>query len=166
MFQNFEKMSVHSRVWIYQTSRAMTAKEENMVAYDLKNFMDGWESHGIPLLGSAKVQDGRFVIIAVDETQKDASGCSIDTSTRWMKELGEKMGIDFFDRSLAYVKDKEIQTVAVFGLKQAVEQGNISPDTWVYNSSAVQTVSQLISQWKIPAAKSTFLARYFQKQVA
>ena len=128
--------------------------------------MESWESHGIPLLASAKVQEGRFVIIAVDETQKDASGCSIDTSTRWMKELGEKMNIDFFDRSLAYLKDKEIQTIPVFGLKTAVETGNILTDTWIYNNSSVQTVSQLISQWKIQAVKSPFLSRYFQKQVA
>lgn len=159
-------MLVHSRVWIYQTSRQLTAKEENMVAYSLKAEIDKWESHGIPLLGSVKVEEGRFVIIAVDETQKDASGCSIDTSTRWMKELGEKMDIDFFDRSLAYLKDKEIQTVPVFSLKSSIENGQISPDTWIYNNMAVQTISQLISQWKIPAAKSVFLSRYFKKLVA
>lgn len=166
MFQEFDKMSVSSRVWIYQSNRLMSAKEENVVAYTLKNAINAWDSHGVPLLGSVKVQDGRFVIIAVDESQKDASGCSIDVSTRWMKDLGEKMEIDFFDRSLAYMKEKEIYTVPVFSLKKAVEDGILDAETWIFNNSNVQTVSQLISQWKVQAAKSPFLSRYFTKQVA
>ncbi|KPM48196.1 hypothetical protein [Jiulongibacter sediminis] len=166
MFKDFDQMTVHSRVWVYQSDRLMTAKEENMVAYALKTTLEQWNAHGEDLLGSVKVQDGHFVIIAVDESHKLPSGCSIDSSVAWLKKLGEEMNINFFDRSWAFLSDNEIKTIPPFELKKAVENGLIKPDTLIYNSNAVQTIAQLHSNWKIPAAKSPFLARYFRVEAA
>lgn len=159
-------MTVHSRVWVYQSDRLMTAKEENMVAYALKSTLEQWNAHGEDLLGSVKVQDGRFVIIAVDESHKLPRGCSIDSSVSWLKKLGEEMSIDFFDRSLAYLSGNEIKTIPPSELKKAVEHGLLKPDMVIYNSNAVQTIAQLHTSWKIPAAKSPFLARYFKAEAA
>lgn len=166
MFKEFDQMTVNSRVWVYQTDRLMTAKEENMVAYALKSTLEHWNAHGVDLLGSVKVQDGRFVIIAVDESYKVPSGCSIDSSVSWLKKLGEEMNINFFDRSWAYLSNNEIKTVSPFELKKAVENGSIKPDTLVYNNNSVQTIAQLHTSWKIQAGKCAFLSRYFKVEAA
>ncbi len=166
MYQDFEKMSVHSRIWIYQTDRLLTAKEENISSYFLKNAIENWAAHGEPLLASFKIEYNRFVIIAADDAHHAPSGCSIDASTRWLKELGEQLNIDFFDRSLAYLDGKEIKTVEVFKLKNAIENGLLTSESLVFNNSTIQSISQLISAWKIPAFKLPFLSKYFQKQVA
>ena len=166
MFHDFDRMPMQSRVWVYQANRPLTAKEENMIMYSLKNSLNTWNAHGEPLLGSVRIDEGRFVIVAVDESHNGPSGCSIDASTHWLKDLGTELNVDFFDRSLAYIKDNEILTVPVFGLKKAVENGLLLADTVIFNNNSVQTKSQLVSSWKMAASKSPFLSKYFNKQVA
>jgi hypothetical protein len=121
MYQDFDKMSAHSRVWIYQADRNLSAKEENMAAYFLKNAIQSWTAHGATLLASAQILESRFIVIALDENENMASGCSIDASTHWIKELGTNLGLDFFDRSLTYVEGKEIKSIAIFGAKAAIQ---------------------------------------------
>ncbi len=167
MYTDFDKMSVNSRVWIYQTDRPLTAKEENITAYFLKNAIENWEAHGQALLASFKIEYNRFVIIVADEHHAQPSGCSIDTSTRWFKELGEQLNIDFFDRSIAYLEGKEIKTSPVFSIKKAVEEGKIKADSTVFDNISIHNISQLIANWKIMAPKAKFLSKYFaQTQVA
>jgi hypothetical protein len=165
MYQDFDKMPAQSRVWIYQADRNLTAKEENMAAYFLKNAIQNWAAHGATLLASAEILESRFVIIALDENENMASGCSIDSSTHWVKELGTNLGIDFFDRSLTYIEGKEIKSIPIFSAKTAVQEGKIQSNTTVFNNS-VTTLQALSASWKIPANQLTYIKRYFQKEVA
>lgn len=166
MFKDFDKMPMLSRVWIYQSNRPLTAKEENIVHYTLKGAIEQWNAHGVPLLGSVQVLQSRFVIVALDENMNQASGCSIDASTHWLKKLGEELSVDFFDRSLIYEKDGLLESAPVFGLKAVVESGAIGPETVVFNSLGIQNISQLQTAWKVQADKFPFLAKFFSKQVA
>jgi hypothetical protein len=159
MFTEFEKMSSHSRIWIYQTDRELSEKESNVVAYTLKNALQDWAAHGAPLVGSFTIEFKRFIIIALDPSHNEASGCSIDSSTKWLKELGQQLNIDFFDRSQAYLEGKEIKTFNIFQAKKSVESGLITENTLVFNNNLPELAS-LLSQWKIPASK-TYLAKYF-----
>lgn len=161
MYQEFDKMPIQSRVWIYQADRNLSAKEENITAYFLKNAIQDWAAHGAPLLGSASVQEGRFVIIALDENQNMASGCSIDTSTHWLKELGAQLNVDFFDRSIAYLDDTDVKTVPVFKIKGAVESGLITAETVVFNNN-IMGLQEFRSNWKTTADKLPFLARHIK----
>lgn len=166
MYTDFNSISAHSKIWIYQTNRILSAKEENIVAYELKKAIEGWEAHGVPLLGAFQIEFGRFVILAVDENQNQASGCSIDSSTRWFKEIGQKLSIDFFNRSIFYQSTDGIQDVDLKGIKQKIELGEIKSDTLVFNSNFVQNKKQLLNEWKVEAAKIPFLKKYFEKIIA
>ncbi|AWV99970.1 hypothetical protein [Arcticibacterium luteifluviistationis] len=162
MYQDFDKMPIQSRVWIYQADRNLSAKEENITAYFLKNAIQDWAAHGAPLLASVSVLENRFVVIALDENQNVASGCSIDASTHWIKELGTQLSVDFFDRSIAYLDDVEVKTVPVFKVKAAVENASISADTVVFNNN-IMTLQEFRSSWKTTADKLPFLAKHIKK---
>ncbi|WP_341226219.1 hypothetical protein [uncultured Arcticibacterium sp.] len=162
MYQDFDKMPIQSRVWIYQANRKLSAKEENMTSYFLKNAVENWAAHGSPLLGSASVFENRFVVVALDENQKQASGCSIDSSTHWFKELGSELGVDFFDRSIAYLEDNEVKTIPIFKVKSAVENELISAGTTVFNNN-VPTLQEFKTNWKTTAEKLPFIAKHIQK---
>jgi len=136
-----------------------------MAAYFLKEAISNWAAHGVPLSGSANIIESRFIVIALDEDKHAASGCSIDSSTHWVKELGSDLNIDFFDRSLAYLEGKEIKSVPIFSAKSAILNGTIKSDTLVFNNS-VANLQGLKSTWKIPANQLTFIKRHFQKEVA
>ena len=53
----------------------------------------------------------RFLVVFVDEKIAQASGCSIDKSVHFVKQLEDEFHINFFDRTLiAYKEGNEIQT--------------------------------------------------------
>lgn len=105
------------------------------------------------------------MVIAVDERDELPSGCSIDKSVHWLQELGARLQIDFFDRSVAYVDENgSIQSVAVPQIKQAVQNELIGPSTVIFNNQ-VTTKAQWMTGWKIPASHS-WLSRYFTEQTS
>lgn len=161
MYISFEQIPSSARIWIYQANRAITDSERHEIENTLKPAVSQWAAHGASLLASVKVLHNRFVIIALDENQNEASGCSIDASTRWFKELGNRLNIDFFDRSQAYVDGDEIKTFSIFQPKKAIESGLISPDTIIFvNNNNIHTLADLAGQWKVKASES-YLKRFF-----
>jgi hypothetical protein len=93
-----------------------------------------------------------------DERNAGVSGCSTDSSVRFVKGLGEKYGVDFFNRTnLAFfVKDK-IQLLPMNQLSYAVQNHFISGDTLYFNN-LVQTKKDLEDGWIIPV-KASWLAK-------
>ena len=165
MYIPFSNIDLQSRVWIYQANRRLTDEETGIITETLKASLDSWAAHGKPLTASAKIFEHRFVVIAVDERDELPSGCSIDTSTHWLKEIGQRMNIDFFDRSLAYLDDHDdVQTVPVPKIKQAVADELITPYSTIFDNQ-VTTKAQWMKRWKTPASNS-WLSRYFSAQTA
>jgi hypothetical protein len=163
MYIPFSDIDLNARIWIYQANKNLTDDQVGIISETLKAALDGWETHGKPLTASGKIFEHRFIVIAVDEKSQPASGCSIDSSTHWMKEIGHQLNIDFFDRSLAYVtEDGSIETIAIPKIKQAVTEALITPYTTVFDNQ-VQTKAQWMKRWKIDASDS-WLSRYFATQ--
>ncbi|NIJ55908.1 hypothetical protein [Dyadobacter arcticus] len=165
MYIPFSNIDLQSRIWIYQSNRQLTDEEAGIITETLKASLDTWEAHGKRLTASGKVFENRFVIIAVDERHELPSGCSIDTSVHWFKEIGQRMNIDFFDRSLAYLDDNdEVQTLPIPKIKQAVADEVIQPYTTIFDNQ-VSTKAQWMKRWKIQASNS-WLSRYFTEQAS
>ena len=166
MYIDFDKIPQDARIWVYQANRQLADNEVSKVESYLKPAVNQWVAHGASLLASAKVLHNRFVIIALDQNMNAASGCSIDASTRWFKELGEALNIDFFDRSQAYLEGNEIKTFSVFQYKKAVESGLVSPDTVIFNNVILSTLGDLANKWQTKAIDAPTLKRFFVKTLA
>jgi hypothetical protein len=166
MYVDFDKIPQNARIWVYQANRQLTDNEVVTIDNYLKPIVGQWAAHGASLLASAKVLYNRFVIIALDQSQNDASGCSIDASTRWFKELGEQLNIDFFDRSQAYFDGDEIKTFSVFQSKKAIENELISPETIIFNNISLATLGDLSNKWQMKAIDAPTLKRFFVKNLA
>ncbi|MCE6989026.1 hypothetical protein [Dyadobacter sp. CY323] len=165
MYIPFSNIDLQSRVWIYQANRNLTDEETGIITETLKASLDSWEAHGKKLTASGKIFEHRFAVIAVDERYELPSGCSIDTSTHWFKEIGQRMNIDFFDRSMAYLDENdEVQTIPVPKIKQAVADEVIQPYTTIFDNQ-VSTKAQWMKRWKIQASDS-WLNRYFTEQTS
>ena len=149
-----------SRVWIYQSNRALTIDEALQIDELLENFAAVWKSHGADVKGFAKLLFGQFVILMADETATGVSGCSTDSSVRLIKNVEQDLNINLFDRqTLAFVVKERIQLFPLDQLNHAIENDLISPDT-VYFNNTVQTKQELISHWIIPV-KNSWLAKRF-----
>ncbi len=156
----FNKMPDYARVWVYQANQNLTDSEVQIIQQVLENQINNWAAHGASLAGSVQVLHNRFVIVAVDEMQNQASGCSIDASTRWLKDLGNDLNLDFFDRSVAFLQNNDLKTVEIGKIKTLVTEDILTPDTLIFNN-LVPNIQAFKSNWNIKASDS-WMKKYFQ----
>jgi len=146
----FPELNPESRVWVYSTHRELTLDELSFIEKSLAQFIPEWAAHGSKLIGNGIVHKSRFVILAVDETQVGASGCSIDSSQRFVKSIGAQLGLDFFNRVNMVVDDgNELNTVHISDLKD-----HLTSD--VYNPM-ITKLKELNESWLIPVPESPFV---------
>ena len=103
----WEDLPDHARLWIYSADRQLTDAEEAEVQTALRTFVKQWTAHRRDLRAYGDVVHQRFVRLAVDESAAGASGCSIDASVRFLKDLGQRLGVDFFERMIFFADNGE-----------------------------------------------------------
>lgn len=165
MFVPFDSLPAGSRVWIYQSNRVLAEEEVALANSHLRAFTDEWVVHGQPLASSYSIRYNQFVILAADESDQTASGCSIDSSVRAIRELGERLHIDFFDRSLvAFLLRDQVTLVPLKNLKENFIDGILSVGTLTFNN-LIATREELESKWLLPAGDS-WVKRYIPNALA
>lgn len=143
-----------SRVWVYQTSRLLTMSEALDAEARLNKFAEQWQSHGADVKAAGLLFFGQFVILIADETHAGVSGCSTDSSVRFVKSLEAAYGINLFDRtSLAFVIKDKIEVLPYAQLQYALDNGFITPDTLYFNN-LVANKEELESKWMVPLKES------------
>jgi hypothetical protein len=148
------KLSPQSRVWVYPAHRSFTAAEAEKVSERIADFVKGWNSHKVEVMGDGKLVHQRFVILMADESYPEGSGavsgCSIDSSVRLIKALEKEFDIRFFDRSLVTYRDgDEIKSCSIADFELFISSGVLSENTLVFNHLA-NTKNELLSAWEIP----------------
>ncbi len=102
MLQNFKnlfpELPDHSRVWLYLANRKLDSTELHYAEEQLQSFLKSWAAHGKNLFCDGRFLFDQYLVLVVDEKQESASGCSIDSSVRFVKSLGNELGVDFFNR--------------------------------------------------------------------
>ncbi|MFN4234992.1 MAG: ABC transporter ATPase [Bacteroidia bacterium] len=142
------EMPDHSRVWIYQSDRKFSDDEVAAIEQKLADFISNWASHGTPLKASGAVLYNRFLIILADEDSVKASGCSIDKSVAFVKQLEKELKCDFFNRLLiAYKSGDEIKTFHFAEKDELISQGKINDNTIIFNN-LIQNKADLLSNWQ------------------
>ncbi|MGN0003475.1 MAG: ABC transporter ATPase [Sphingobacterium composti] len=144
-----------SRVWIYQANRFLTDIEVAEINTLAQEFVSSWTAHGSALAGKASVIDNLFLILVVDEEVAGVTGCSIDKSVHFIKGLGERFNIDFFDRMrVSYINaEGQLQLASRDEFQELVNNGIVTSETIVYNN-LIQNSEELASNWKIPFSHS------------
>lgn len=138
-----------SRVWIYQANRELTYDELDIAREQLFPFMDQWSSHSQELYTYGNIFHKRFLALFVDShASTGASGCSIDSSVRFITQLGEQLGVDFFDRlQFCYLdQNEDVQAVNRIQLKDAYQNGLIDDNTYFFDN-LVSTKKDFLEKW-------------------
>ncbi|MGI9526236.1 MAG: ABC transporter ATPase [Weeksellaceae bacterium] len=143
-----------SRVWIFMGERSLSMPEQEVVKTYLNQFIPQWKAHGDALKAGYELIDNQFIVISVDETPAAASGCSIDSMTRFIKEIENKLKLSFTDRMLiSYIDNDKIVTDKLATFKEKVKNGELKENTIVYNNS-VSNLSDFWDHWQQPLHKS------------
>ncbi|WP_242921492.1 hypothetical protein [Pontibacter liquoris] len=160
MYIPFDELPPHARLWIYQADRPLTETEQATLKPLLLQFAEAWSSHGKDLQASARLLHNQFLVLANNESETSASGCSIDKSVHFVRELEQQFHVSFFDRAnLAFLKDGQVEVVPMQALKEKVAAGEIDKQT-LYFDTLVHHYGELQQAWPRPAG-STWLSRYF-----
>lgn len=160
MYLPFDQMPDYSRVWIYQADKRFTETDEQLVRDRLRNFCESWNTHGNLMPTSFELIDSQILILAVDESKLGASGCSIDSSVRTLRELESALNINLTDQGKISLKKAsgEMKVISALGVKSKVTSGEIDLETEVINPM-IRTKSELQNLWQ--PVRNSWLSKYF-----
>ena len=154
MYTNFNALPQNSRIWIYQADREFTQGEVDLLQENAIAFIEEWTRHGAALKGSFALKYNRFLILAVDESFANASGCSIDASVRFVKQMETLFSMDLMNKlNVTYKEGQTIRLVNLSTFQEYAKVQKITSETIVFNNM-VQTKGDLESLWEVPAQQS------------
>ncbi|MFT5761850.1 MAG: hypothetical protein ACI8WA_000973 [Polaribacter sp.] len=154
MFTEYSNLPSNSRVWMYQADRVFTTQEIDFISNKAVEFVDQWTRHGDNLKGSFTIKYNQFLLLAVDEGFNNVSGCSIDASVRFVKELENELQIDLMNKMNVSFKDGDnINIVKLADFQKFAKEKKITKETIVFNNM-VQTKEEVENNWEVPASKS------------
>ena len=160
MLINFKNLSESSKLWIYQCNRSLSDSELLEISEKLSNFLTSWTAHGSDLQAAFEIKYKRFIIIGLDQSQNQATGCSIDASVRFIQELETNYNIDLLDKlNVSYKQGEYIAYKSLKDFKKMAKEKAVTPKTIVFNN-LVQTKSEFLEFWEVPASES-WHARFF-----
>jgi len=144
-----------ARVWVYTANRRLTDAEADFAQQQLETFARSWTAHNQALRARTEVFHQQYLILAVDESQAGASGCSIDKSVHFLEQLGQHLGVDFFERMRFGWLDAEgqLQMADRAEFAALLQSGAITGDTLVVNT-LVQKRAELEDKWLVAYGKS------------
>lgn len=154
MFTAYKNLPDNSRVWLYQADRVFTIEELKLIKTKAIEFIEQWTRHGDNLKGSFTIKYNQFLVIAVDESFNNVSGCSIDASVRFVQQLEQELQIDLMNKMNVSFKDGDnINIVKLSDFQQFAKAHKITKETIVFNNM-VQTKGEVETKWEVPAEQS------------
>jgi hypothetical protein len=154
MIQVSNNLPKTSRVWVYQSNRIFTDSEVLELEEKLFNFKSNWEAHGTKLSSAIELYYKQFVVIFVDESFQEATGCSIDKSVSLMKSIERKFGVDMLDKmNLTYKDGEEVKNIKMAEFQGKAQSGEFTSEMTVFNNLVI-TKEEFLSSWETKAKNS------------
>ncbi|SHM64688.1 hypothetical protein SAMN04488057_102464 [Cyclobacterium lianum] len=162
MYIPFEEMPEEARIWVYQADRPFDEQEKTWIISKLVTFCNQWNTHGSLMPSSFDIKYDQFIVLSVDESQLGASGCSIDSSVKVLREIETKLNVNLLDNGkVSYLDNNGVKVAFLPEIRQHIDEGSLQARSKVFNPG-VNKISDLEKQWLIPADDS-WLKKYFSK---
>ncbi len=159
MLVDFKDLGSDARIWIYQSDRKFDQIEIDEISKLSSEFVKEWTAHGQGLQGSYKIVYDQFLIIGVDENFNRASGCSIDTSVKFIQSLENQFNLSLSDRSkVAILIGDEVFIEDFRELKEKVKKSEMAGNAKTFNNY-ITTKKELDEAWLSPIQDS-WLKKY------
>ncbi|MBZ9626894.1 ABC transporter ATPase [Psychroflexus sp. CAK1W] len=154
MVVEFNELPDSSRVWVFQANRGFSEDELEQIKPKIKGFLENWTVHGQSLKAGFEIRYNRFIVLGLDESQANASGCSIDASVHFIQGLEKEYNVDLLDKMNVSFKNGEfVAYKPLLDFKKMVKQKAVSPQTIVFNN-LVNTKSEYKEFWEVPMTES------------
>ena len=151
----FKQLPDDARLWIFTAGRELDAGEEDRLLSEVDSFLPAWTAHRVELEAARDWRYGRFLFVAVDESAVGASGCSIDALVRFLKSIGDRLGVVMVDNAPVLYRDGgEIKRVTRPEFRELAENGAVTAGTVVFNNTLTRVGELRNSSWEVPASES------------
>ncbi len=146
------------KIWIYVLSKELNEAQLKQFIQNCEGFTGSWTAHDQPLSASFELYKNRLLIMKVDESAYNASGCSIDKLQRFIQLQEKEFDIQLLNRLLVALDvNDDVMVVHSSKIKELLSSNVINENTPVYDT--VLTSSHELKDWKKPL-KNTWLNKY------
>ena len=154
MYVPVENMNNEARVWVYGANRTLTNEEIQSLKFHLTQFTQNWLSHGNEVKASFDILYNQFIVLIADENQSSTSGCSIDSSVAFIRNLEKEFNIILLDRQQIFflIDTKIIQIPYIEVQKQLNVLKN--KDSKIFFNTLVENLKELKNYFLIEPEKS------------
>lgn len=143
-----------TRVWIYQAQQPLSREKITEIRQHIANFTTSWVSHNNQLRAFGDIYHNQFIVLMVDESLAGASGCSIDKSVHFIKQIEQHYGVNLFDRMTFTYKDgDEVKSAPRMEFSALYKAGKINDATLVFDN-LVKTKGDFDTDWVKPLGDS------------
>jgi hypothetical protein len=147
MLVDFNTTSDQSRIWIYAAEKKLTNKQEEYIIKSISNHLQSWNAHKVPLTAGVSILENHFIVVALDESENGASGCSIDTLQNKIQELEKDLSVSLLNRLNVFCRiDDEIQCVPSFKLESIAKANTLFYDLTIQKKSDLHSYLKPISK--------------------
>lgn len=144
-----------ARIWIFALDKEPTNEQRALISSGLEAILSTWKAHGTPVRGYSEIAADRFIVVGADETETGASGCSIDSLHRSVRELVQRTGLNLSNHDAIFFRlDGKVAAASRPEFGELVRSGKIGPNTMVFDNS-ITTAGQLNGgRWELPFSAS------------
>ena len=125
-----------ARVWLFAADRDLTGDAAVAVLGPVREYVQGWTSHGRPVDAAAEIIEGRVLavagVISADELNAGVSGCGIDAMTRAVDAAAAAAGVRWMPGlDVAYRSGDAWRVVSRQEFRWLARDGVVTPRTRV-----------------------------------
>ena len=160
MFVPFNELPDHARVWIYPADRELTKDETSKIKKLAEDFINQWTAHGADLQAGVHLPYDRFIVLGLNESIQSASGCSIDSSVRFIQSVEEQFDIVLLDKmNVTFKSQNTIDYIPLKEFRAKARKKQVTSDVIVFNNLVLNKM-EYDTLWEVPAS-SSWHSRYF-----
>lgn len=158
----FDQLPDDARVWVFASDRPLAGDDARVLLAEVDRFLGQWKAHGAPLTCAREWRDDRFLVIGVDPSAEQASGCSIDGLFRGLQTLERTLGTRLVAGGRVFYQDSTAQPhfAARADVPKLVASGQLTDTTPVYDTSITEA-GRLRRDFVRPA-RETWVASLFR----
>jgi hypothetical protein len=141
----FKELPDSARIWIFGSETPLNGAVADSLLAEVDGYLDQWKAHGFPLRAAREWKDNRFLVIGIDPTVEQASGCSIDGLFRALQNMQKTIGAQIVGGGRVFYRDAEGATHSVTReeFSSLTAAGTIKKETPVFDTSITR-----LDEWK------------------
>jgi hypothetical protein len=141
----FNALPGSARIWIFGSDVPLNGAVADTLLAEVDRYLDQWKAHDFPLKAAREWKDDRFLVIGIDPTAEQASGCSIDGLFRQLQQIQKTIGAQIVGGGRVFYRDSSgvTQSTTREDFNSLKTKGTISPRTPVFDTSLTR-----LDDWK------------------